>query len=92
MNLELRFFATFRDAVGQKTIEREFPDTATIADVLDDLEDEFGGLSGQFLENGEIKPQVNVLRNGREVTHLDGLETRVEAGDRISIFPPVAGG
>jgi molybdopterin synthase sulfur carrier subunit len=92
MNLELRFFATFRDAVGQKTIEREFPDTTTIADVLDDLEDEFDGLRGQFLENGEIKPQVNVLRNGREVTHLDGLETRVEAGDRISIFPPVAGG
>lgn len=92
MNLELRFFATFREAVGQKTIEREFPDVTTIADVLDRLEDEFDGLRGQFVENGEIKPQVNVLRNGREVSHLEGLDTQVEAGDRISIFPPVAGG
>lgn len=92
MNLELRLFATFREAVGQKTIYREYPEDATVKEVLEGLESEFEGLEGRFFENGDIRPQINVLKNGREILHLEGLETEVTEGDTISIFPPVAGG
>ncbi|MFB6095094.1 MAG: ubiquitin-like small modifier protein 1 [Halodesulfurarchaeum sp.] len=92
MNLELRLFATFREAVGQKTIDREFPEDATVREVLEALEGEYEDLEGSFLEDGELRSQINVLKNGREILHLEGLETRVEDGDTISIFPPVAGG
>ena len=92
MDIELRMFATFREAVGQKTINREFPEGATVEVVLEGLQEEFEDLEGRFFENGEIRPQVNVLKNGREVLHLEGLETTLEDGDTISIFPPVAGG
>ncbi|MFC7202621.1 ubiquitin-like small modifier protein 1 [Haloferax namakaokahaiae] len=92
MELELRFFATFREAVGQKTLTRDVDAGATIGDVLHSLEAEYGGLSGQILENGDLRPHVNVLKNGREVLHLDGLETTLENGDTVSVFPPVAGG
>lgn len=92
MDLELRLFATFREAVGQKTIHREFPDQVTVGEVLQHLEEEFEDLEGQFVEDGEIRPQINVLKNGREVLHLDGLDTVLESEDTISIFPPVAGG
>jgi molybdopterin synthase sulfur carrier subunit len=34
MELELRFFATFREAVGQKTLNWDVDDDATIGDVL----------------------------------------------------------
>jgi molybdopterin synthase sulfur carrier subunit len=33
-----------------------------------------------------------VLKSGREVLHLDGMDTELEDGDQLSIFPPVAGG
>lgn len=92
MNVELRFFATFRESVGQKTVEREFDDGETIENVLDRLEADYPGLEGSFVENGEILPQVNVLKNGREVHHLEGMATPIEDGDTIAIFPPVAGG
>ena len=92
MNLELRLFANFREVVGQKTIHREYPNSSTVREVLEGLEAEYDGLDGQFIDDGELRPQINVLKNGREVLYLDGLETRIEDGDTISIFPPVAGG
>lgn len=92
MQLELRFFATFREAVGQKTLEYEMADDATIFDLLDELESEYDGLVGNLLDDGELAPQINVLKNGREVLHMDGVETELEEGDTVAIFPPVAGG
>ncbi|WP_336037932.1 ubiquitin-like small modifier protein 1 [Halobacterium yunchengense] len=92
MNVELRFFATFRQAVGSKVVEREYADGATVGDVLRDLEAEYEGLSGQLVEDGDLRPHINVLKDGREVLHLDGMATELADGDRLSIFPPVAGG
>lgn len=92
MELELRFFATFREAVGQKTLMQDVDMDATVGDVLHSLEDEYDGLTGQLLEDGGLRPHVNVLKNGREVLHLDGLATELDSGDTISVFPPVAGG
>lgn len=92
MRLTLRFFATFREAVGRKEVEYGFPDDYDVGDVLRDLEAEHEGLEGQLLEDGGIRPQINVLKNGREVIHMDGLDTELDEGDTLSVFPPVAGG
>ena len=91
--LELRFFATFRKAVGRKTIDREFDADTTVGDVLEAIETEFPELGGELLDDsGDIQPQLTVLKNGREVVHLEGTGTDLEDGDRVSVFPPVAGG
>lgn len=92
MELDLRFFATFRDAVGQKEQTGTFADDATVGDVLAVLEDEYNGLEGQLLADGTIRPQLNVLKNGRNVVHMAGPETALSEGDVLSVFPPVAGG
>lgn len=92
MELELRFFATFREAVGQKEHHREFDDDATVGDVLETLEAEYADLEGQLLADGEIRPQLSVLKNGRDVAHMEGVETALEEGDLLSVFPPIAGG
>lgn len=92
MDVEIRLFATFREAVGQKTITREFEESVTVGEVLEALEAEFDGLGGMLLDEDGLQPQLNVLKNGRDVGHLGGLDETLEAGDRISVFPPVAGG
>jgi molybdopterin synthase sulfur carrier subunit len=92
MELELRFFATFREAAGGKTVTAEFADGATVGEVLRELESEYEGMAGRLIVDGELAPQINVLKNGREVLHLDGLDTPMAEGDRLSVFPPVAGG
>ncbi|PGF15335.1 molybdopterin synthase sulfur carrier subunit [Natrinema sp. CBA1119] len=92
MDIDLRFFATFREAVGAKERTRTVDDNATVGDVLTDLETEYDGLEGQLLEDGAIRPQLSVLKNGRNVVHMAGVDTSLEAGDVVSVFPPVAGG
>ncbi|WP_255193090.1 ubiquitin-like small modifier protein 1 [Natronobeatus ordinarius] len=92
MELDLRFFATFREAVGQKELSRDVDDDATVGDVLAALETEYDGLEGRLLDDGSIAPQLSVLKNGRDVVHMDDAETELEEGDLLSVFPPVAGG
>lgn len=89
MALELRFFATFREAVGQKTLEREYPEGTTVGDVLTDLTAEY---EMDLFEDGDLRPQLSIMKNGKDVVHLDGLDTRLDDGDTLSVFPPVAGG
>ena len=89
--VQLRFFATYRAAVGQKAVERDYG-AGTVGEVLLAVEKEWPELAGDILEDGTIRPQLSVLKNGREVTHLDGTETVVTDGDTVSVFPPVAGG
>jgi molybdopterin synthase sulfur carrier subunit len=92
MELTLKFFATFREAVGSKIVDRSFPDATTVGDVLEVLEAEYDGLHGNLLQDGDLKPQINVLLNGREVLHMDGVDTAIDDGDTLAVFPPVAGG
>ena len=93
IELELRFFANFRSAVGQKELTRRYDSDTVVGDVLAALESEFPELAGDVLdEHGNIKEQLSVLKNGREVVHMDGTATALDDGDRLSVFPPVAGG
>ncbi|PSP79548.1 hypothetical protein BRC81_04875 [Halobacteriales archaeon QS_1_68_20] len=90
--LELRFFATFRQAVGQKTVHREVDDGTTVGDLLAALESEYDGLDGELIVDGELREHLSVLLNGRDVVHQEGLDTSLSDGDTVSVFPPVAGG
>lgn len=92
MRLELRFFASFREAVGRKVLEREYDaDAVAVRRVLEELTTEYADLE-LFDRPGELRGFVSVMKNGRDVTHLDGLDTTLEDGDKLSVFPPVAGG
>ncbi|MCU4717296.1 ubiquitin-like small modifier protein 1 [Halapricum hydrolyticum] len=91
MELTLRFFASFREVVGQKTIVREYDDVSTVGDVLEALTAEYPGLELHG-EDGSLREYITVMRNGRDVAHIDGLDTELSGGETLSLFPPVAGG
>lgn len=92
MHVELRFFATFREVVGQKVLEREYEgETVPVGEVLADVVEEYPELE-IFDADGEIRRFLNIMKNGRDVNLLEGLDTPIEDGDKLSLFPPVAGG
>jgi len=45
-----------------------------------------------FDEYGNVRQNISIFINGRNILFLKGLETELNAGDSVAIFPPMAGG
>lgn len=91
MNVDVKLFASLGKAAGEQSVRLEVPSGTTVGAVLDRLESAYPDLELLDPETGETR-SVTVLRNGRHVDHLAGLETTLEADDTVSIAPPLAGG
>jgi len=93
--IEAKLYATFRAmADGQKSIElTEIEGGTTVGAVLDLLVGRYPKLRAGFYDDeGAIRSFVAIMVNGRDIRHLQGLETPIDEGATLDIFPPVAGG
>jgi MoaD family protein len=100
MKVTVRPFLFIRDALGdQREIEVKLNSPATISDLLTTLRREYGlpdeipigrGVFELFHGN-EVRNMV-ILKDGRNIRFLEGMETKLEDGAEIALFPPVVGG
>ncbi|GGI07824.1 MoaD/ThiS family protein [Egicoccus halophilus] len=75
---------------GQSEVAVEGDDLRTVVGNLDAAHP---GLGDRLLdENGQLRRFVNVFVRDEDVRFQDGLDTRVEERDTVSIVPAVAGG
>ncbi|XVS65638.1 MoaD/ThiS family protein [Actinosynnema sp. CA-299493] len=74
---------------GQKSVEAA---GATLAEVIDDLETNHGGLKQRLVKEGALHRFVNVYVNDEDVRFAGGLAAAVKDGDTVTILPAVAGG
>jgi MoaD family protein len=92
MKVHVKAFATFREVMDNQ-VDMEFTEGATLRILLTDLTRRYGGLSElMFATPDTLRDFVNILKNGRNVHFLSGLDTPLDNGDVIALFPPVAGG
>ena len=92
--MKISFYATFRDIAGQKTVEIDTPENASIRQVVDAIVTRFPLMQDKLLQkNGNLWGYVHVFVNGRDAPFLDDqLETITQPTDTISVFPAVGGG
>lgn len=64
----------------------------TVRVVLTTLCKENPLLCEALFDEGGIRSHVRVVVNGRDMELLQGMETLLQDGDQIAIFPPIAGG
>jgi sulfur-carrier protein len=90
MAIEVRvptILRTYTD--GAKTVTGN---GATVAELFTDLESRHAGIQGRLVDGGELRRFVNVYLNDEDVRFLDGIATKLNDGDSVTILPAVAGG
>ncbi len=92
MKVTVKAFATFREVMDMK-VELKLPEGATVKTLLSELTARYKGLDALlFAEPGTLRDFVNILKNGRNIHFIAGLDTLLDDGDMIALFPPAAGG
>lgn len=92
MKINIRAFANFREILG-RDLSVDLKDGSTIGDLLESLSSSRKQLRPAiFDESGQVREYVIIMKNRKDVSTLQGLETVLEEGDEVAILPPVAGG
>jgi MoaD family protein len=96
MKITIRGFLTLRDVMGdQSTLELEIGNI-TLMELLHELSDMFGERFSQMVFDKAgmgLNQHIRILINGRHYSHIpQELSTRLQEGDDVALFPPVAGG
>jgi sulfur-carrier protein len=87
--VSVRLFANLREIVGNSRLVFE---ASTIRDVLMTLRSEHPALQPLLCEDGEVRPYITILINGKNIRDMEALATILSDGDEVAIFPPVSGG
>jgi molybdopterin synthase sulfur carrier subunit len=92
MKITVKTFANFRKSLG-KEVQVDIPEGETIQVLLIELCKDRKSLQKDLFDNaGQVKPYLNILKNGIDIRTLEKMETRIKQGDIIAILPPFAGG
>ncbi|WP_049969595.1 ubiquitin-like small modifier protein 1 [Haladaptatus cibarius] len=91
--MQWKLFADLAELAGDKEISVDAESGDTVEDALSDLLEPRPELENRVLDDdGHLRDHINVLRNGTNVFSEEGLETELESGDELALFPPVSGG
>ena len=92
MKLTVRFYGHLRSLLEDKwELELELSESSNVSQLLSELKKD-DQIRNVLFDDGEMKSDLTIMKNGREIKYLDGRDTQLIQGDEISIFPLVAGG
>jgi molybdopterin synthase sulfur carrier subunit len=92
ISVQVDFHFTVQQVFGEKSIRVALSPPPTVKSLLDVLCTSRERYAQIFDDSGRLRSDVKVLRNGRNVVFLEGLDTELDNGDKIAIFPQVVGG
>ncbi len=94
LTLTVKFIGALRHLSGKKQLTIDFQDGVSIKDIVDNLSQEIPQLKHTFCDQELNSARSNslILINGREISVLEGYETKLCDGDEIVFVPVVHGG
>lgn len=90
--VEITFYGLLGRIFGEGKREvglRQAPDVRTLLGLLCESAEKRQRI---FDVQGNVHSEITVLKNGRNILFLDGLDTKLSAGDTVAVFPPTHGG
>jgi molybdopterin synthase sulfur carrier subunit len=91
MSVKVKFFAYFRELFAAKEKEMALEAGTTVRDALAALCDS-GERHSEIFDGDKLKPHIVVMKNGAGIQSFQGLETPLNDGDVLSVFPLMGGG
>ncbi|NLN47765.1 MAG: MoaD/ThiS family protein [Clostridiales bacterium] len=89
--MKVLFFAYIRDYTGTKEVYVEYH--KNLRSLLLKLCEMYGPkFRNKVFAGDDLSDEIIILVNGRNIVHLQGLDSLLSPEDEISIFPVVAGG
>lgn len=91
--MQIRLYATLRKTAGTREVEVPVETGQVVGDALRALVQRHPSLNDEiWYADGSLARHVAVILNGRNIRHLDGVNTPISANDELFVFPPVGGG
>jgi molybdopterin synthase sulfur carrier subunit len=92
--LTIKFVGALRHLSGKTQFTVNFQDGISIKELVDKINQEFPKLKRTFSDQelNDSRSNSLILVNGREISVLNGYETKLSDGDEIVFVPVVHGG
>jgi len=90
--IETTFNGLLKKYFGSEKVQVNLANAPTVRSLLDNLCNSSEHHQRVFDAHGEVKSDITILKNGRNIVFLEGLDTKLNEGDKIAIFPPICGG
>ena len=94
MPITVKFIGAFRHISGKTQLNIESKNLSSLKDLVLKIVEEMPKLKENLIDqqSGEPKPNALTLINGREISVLNGLDTKLNDGDEVVFVPVVHGG
>lgn len=92
VKIEATFYGRLAKILQEDKKQVELANASNIRDLLEVLCHSREDREIIFEKDGNIRKEIVILRNGRNISFLNGLETELNAGDSVALFPPTHGG
>ena len=93
MNIDVRLNLLGVLGIKQSELAIDTPADATVATLIRLIDQHNPGFAAALTnDDGGISSQFVFFINGRNVVLIDGMKTRLNAGDIVNVIPAIAGG
>jgi molybdopterin synthase sulfur carrier subunit len=94
MPLTVKFIGALRHLSGKTQLTVNFKEGISIKELVTEISQEMPALEKTFSDQqlNDSRSNSLILVNGREISVLNGLETKLNDGDEIVFVPVVHGG
>lgn len=88
--MKVEYFGNLRQCAKKEDVVKS--EKSSLNEILEIQCKKFKKLRDALFNGNELKEEIKILINGRDIRALNGLDTIVKKEDTISIFSAVGGG